>query len=124
MNTISIVGRTTTDINVKTQGETKFATFQIAVRRNFKNSKGEYDTDFIPCIISGKPSEIFAQYVKKGDKIAIRGALRSQTRTEGEGENAISKTFYSVSVEDFEFLEAKKADPVKSEVEDELPFDA
>lgn len=123
MNTISIVGRTTVDIEVKEQGETKFATFQIAVRRNFKNSKGEYDTDFIPCIISGKPSEIFAQYVKKGDKIAIRGALRSQTRTEGEGENATTKTFYSVSVEDFEFLEPKKADPVKSEVEDELPFD-
>jgi single-strand DNA-binding protein len=123
MNTISIVGRTTVDIEVKTQGETKFATFQIAVRRNFKNSKGEYESDFIPCIISGKPAEILAQYVKKGNKIAVRGALRSQTRTEGEGENATSKTFYSVSVEDFEFLEPKAPEPVKAEVEDELPFD-
>lgn len=120
MNTISIVGRTTTDIEVKTQGETKFATFQIAVRRNFKNSKGEYDSDFIPCIISGAPSEILAKYVKKGHMIGIRGALRSQTKGEGDEK----KTYYSVSVEDFEFLEKKEADPVKAEIEDELPFEA
>lgn len=117
MNKIELIGRTTTDIEVKTSGETKYATFQIAVRRNFKNSKGEYDTDFLPCIVSGGAAEVFGKYVKKGDQIGLIGSLRSKTTEE----NGAKKTLYSIAIDDFFFLEKKEV-PNKAP-EDELPFE-
>lgn len=120
MNKIELIGRTTNDLEVKTAGETKYATFQLAVRRNFKNNKGEYDTDFLPCIISGNTAEVLSKYVKKGDQIGIIGSLRSKT-VEKDGDK---KTHYSIAVDDFFFLEKKEgsgniapSDPSK------LPFE-
>ena len=121
MNSISVIGRITNDIELKKVGETEFVAFQIAVRRNFKNAAGEYDSDFLPCIVSGKPAETFAKFLKKGNLIGIRGSLRSQTK-EKDGQKV---TFYSISIDDFDFLE-KKPDPKaeKASAEAEVPFES
>lgn len=121
MNKIELVGRTTNDIELKTAGETKFCAFQIAVRRNFKNKQtNQYDSDFLPCIVSGGAAETFAKYVKKGDQIAIVGSLRSKQITEDSGEK---KTFYSIAVDDFMFLEKKPEASAPATAVDDLPFE-
>lgn len=116
MNTISIIGNITKDPELKATANNKYIAFTIAVQRNYKNKEGKYDTDFIPCLISGKPAETFAKYVKKGNKLAITGALNSKT-VEG-------KTYYTVMVSAFDFLTTTKHDAEPTIAPDsEIPFD-
>ena len=48
----------------------------IAVTRAFKNSDGEYETDFIPVTLFGAVSETTFEYCKKDDIIGIRGRVQ------------------------------------------------
>lgn len=116
MNTISIIGNITKDPELKATASNKYIAFTIAVQRNYKNKAGNYDTDFIPCLITGKPAETFAKYVKKGNKLAITGALNSKT-VEG-------KTYYTVMVSAFDFLTVKHdtAEPTIAP-DSEIPFE-
>ena len=47
MNRVILTGRLTKDIEVKQKGETTIGKFSIAVNRPYKNSEGEYETDFL-----------------------------------------------------------------------------
>ena len=48
LNQIVLVGRILKDVEM--EGETK-AIVTLAVPRSYKNADGEYDTDFIPCVL-------------------------------------------------------------------------
>lgn len=76
MNTVMLVGHLTQDPHLITfDGKTKIVA-SIAVRRNYKNSDGEYVEDFIPVTIwQGVASQI-CELCKKGDAIAIKGIVR------------------------------------------------
>lgn len=51
----------------------------LAVRRDYKNKNGEYDTDFIDFEIWGAQADYLVNYAKKGSKITISGCLRKET---------------------------------------------
>lgn len=53
----------------------KVSNITIAVPRNYKNSEGEYETDFIDCTLWQGIAENTAEYCKKGDIIGIKGRL-------------------------------------------------
>lgn len=98
----------------------------LAVRRNYKNKKGEYDTDFVNILFFGKRAEFVEKYTKKGSKILVHGSL--QTRTyEVDNEK---KYITEVMVEEVEFVQPieKKEEQPKMETEeydstdDEDPF--
>lgn len=76
MNTVMLVGHLTQDPHsITIYGKTKIVA-SIAVRRNYKNSDGEYVEDFIPVTIwQGVDSQI-CELCKKGDTIAIKGMVR------------------------------------------------
>ena len=57
----------------------------IAVRRNSKNEKGEYDTDFITLVIWGVQAEYINQYTSKGDKIELVGRWQHRAYQDKEG---------------------------------------
>ena len=57
----------------------RVAQLTLAVPRSFKNMKGEYDTDYIPCVLWKGVAENTAEYCKKGDLVGIKG--RIQTRS-------------------------------------------
>lgn len=80
LNQSILVGRIVRDPEVReTENGNKVTNITLAVQRPYKNINGEYDTDFISCVLWKGVAETTAEYCKKGDLIGIRG--RIQTRT-------------------------------------------
>lgn len=67
MNAIHLVGRLTKDPEMKyiPGTETESTTFQLAVRRNYKDKEGNYKSDFIPIQVLGKKSYTCSKLFKK-----------------------------------------------------------
>ena len=59
----------------------KFTILNVMVLRNFKNEKGEYETDFIDCTAYGKFAENVCEHVKKGYTIAVNGRIQNLSNT-------------------------------------------
>ena len=79
LNQSILVGRIVRDPEVReTESGNKVTNITLAVQRPYKNINGEYDTDFISCVLWKGVAETTAEYCKKGDLIGIRG--RIQTR--------------------------------------------
>ena len=68
MNKVLLTGRLVKDCELmKTDSGTSVTKNSVAVRRDFKNSNGEYDTDFIDFVAFGTTAEYLASYGKKGN---------------------------------------------------------
>lgn len=109
MNAIHLVGRLTKvpDMIYLPGTETASTNFQIAVRRNFKNREGKYDSDFIQVQVLGKPAEAAANYLRKGNRCAVDGRLQIDNwKDEKSGE---WKSFTKVIATNVEFLESAQA---------------
>ena len=108
INNVVLVGRLTRAVDLRyTSNGTAYASFTVAVERNFKNQNGEKETDFINCAMWRKAAENLANYTKKGSLIGVEG--RIQTRNY---ENEQGKRVYVTEVlaEKFSFLESAKKD--------------
>lgn len=106
LNHAIIVGRIVRDPELKeTENGKKLANITLAVPRSFKNQKGEYDADFINCVLWKGIAESTAEYCKKGDLVGVKGHL--QTR-EYETENAEKRHVIEVVAEKVTFLSSKR----------------
>jgi single-strand DNA-binding protein len=103
MNKIVLLGRLTRDIELRQAGETSVANFSLAVNRTFKRD-GEPDADFFNCVAFGKRAETLAQYVHKGNQLAVEGHVQMGQYTNKDGANV--KTF-EVVVDCFDFIGSK-----------------
>lgn len=106
MNNVSLIGNLTRDPEIRySQGErpTAIATFTIAVNRKYKR-EGEPDADFLRCVAFGKVAELIEKYFSKGNKIGLRGWIRT-----GSYQNKDGVTVYTtdISVEDIYFVESR-----------------
>ncbi|MGM9923463.1 MAG: single-stranded DNA-binding protein, partial [Bacillus sp. (in: firmicutes)] len=100
MNVITLTGNAVKDIEIKiTPNGKTVASGTIAVKRDFKNQQGEYETDFINYTALGKTGEIMANYVKKGDKFGISGRLQIR-KWEKDGK---TQYYTEVIVNNFDF---------------------
>jgi single-strand DNA-binding protein len=99
MNVITLTGNATKDVTLR-EGS-KVANGTIAVRRDFKNQEGEYETDFINFVALGGLSEVMAKHIKKGNKFGITGRLQIRTYQQ----NGETKYFTEVVVSSFDFPE-------------------
>lgn len=76
MNTAVISGNIATDIELKfTPSNVPVCSFNVAVRKNYKNADGEYGTDFIPCVAWRNNAEFISKYFSKGQGIIIGGSI-------------------------------------------------
>jgi len=106
LNQTVIVGRIVRDLEVKeTENGNKVAQLTLAVPRSFKNMDGQYETDFIPCVLWKGIAENTAEYCKKGDLVGIKG--RIQTR-DVELDEETRKKYVEVIAEKVTFLSSKK----------------
>lgn len=86
MNQSTYVGRLTKELDIKeTKSRTKVLPFDIAVQRDFKNSNGEYDTDFISCLAFNKTAEFLVNYAKKGYLIGVEGRMQNNNYEREDG---------------------------------------
>ena len=87
MNTITLLGRTTSAIELKqTQAGKSVASFSLAVKRPYTKDT----TDFYNICAWGNTAELLARYVNKGNQICIRGYLTNRDWTDKQGNKRIS----------------------------------
>jgi single-strand DNA-binding protein len=105
MNVITLTGNATKDVELRfTPNGKGVANGTIAVRRDFKNQNGEYETDFINFTALGGLSEVMANHIKKGDKFGINGRLQIR---KWEKDNGDKQYFTEVIVNGFDFPDKK-----------------
>ena len=86
MNVVVLVGRITKDIEVRyTEKDLAVSNFTIAVRKDYKNVNGEYESDFINCVSFGNISEYLKKYAIKGNLIAVSGRIQTRNYEDKEG---------------------------------------
>ena len=90
LNQLILVGRLAQDIQInKTDNGKKVATLTLAVPRSFKNMEGNYDTDFIRCIVWDSVAENTKEYCKKGDIVGLKGRIQSRVIEKEEQKETI-----------------------------------
>lgn len=106
INKVILVGRLTRDPEIKyLEDGNAVATITLAVNRNFKNSQGEYDTDFLNCTLWKKNAENTANYCKKGSVVGVTGRIQTRNYENKEG----TKVYVTeVIAEGVKFLSTKK----------------
>ena len=107
LNQAVLVGRIVKEPELRDTDRGKVSNITLAVPRSFKNSNGEYDTDFISCVLWKGVAESTAEYCKKGDLVGIKG--RIQTRNV-ELEDETRKQFVEVIAEKVTFLSSRKSE--------------
>ena len=76
LNQVVLVGRVVYDLELKKNDSGKrFLVLTLAIPRSFKNMEGNYDTDFIRCIVWDSVAENTSEYCKKGDIVGLKGRL-------------------------------------------------
>lgn len=105
LNQIVLVGRLVKNVELEKEGEKDTTIITIAVPRSYKNENGEYDTDFIDCVLWNGVARNTAEYCRKGDVIGVKGRL--QTRNI-ENEDGSKNKITEVIAEKVTFLSSKK----------------
>lgn len=78
MNIAIIRGIITKDIELKkTTSGTAAINFCVAVKRDYKNADGQYESDFISCKCFGSTAEMISKYFHKGSGIIIEGRIQT-----------------------------------------------
>ncbi len=79
LNQVVLVGRLVRNPELRTTENNKnVTTVTLAIPRSFKNMNGEYDTDFIDCILWENTAKSTSEYCHKGDIVGIKGRLQSR----------------------------------------------
>ena len=92
MNLVCLTGNLTKDIVLEKVGkdQTSKASFTLAVSRDYKNSKGEYETDFPKVTVWRNSADYLAKYAGKGNvHIAFRYTSSSKAAATWEIKNLI-----------------------------------
>lgn len=103
MNIITLIGRTTNQIELKrTQQGKAVVSFSLAVKRPFAKDT----TDFFTVCAWDKQAELLSKYVDKGNQVAIRGHLTNRSWQDQQG----NKRYATEVVADEVYFVDSKAD--------------
>lgn len=108
MNKFIGIGRLTQDVELKTTNSNKsYVQNKIAIKNDYKNSDGKYDSEFINIVLWNKTAEFLVQYANKGSRIAVEGRLTNRSYDKQDGTKGYITEVVCNSVE---LLESKKTD--------------
>jgi len=78
LNRVVLIGRLTKDPDLRyTTSGVPVTRFTLAVNRNFTNSQGEREADFIPITVWRGQAENCAKYLAKGRLVAVSGRIQT-----------------------------------------------
>lgn len=126
MNKLFLMGRLTKDPDIK-GSDKPVARFSIAVDRRYKDSNGNYPTDFFNLVSFGRCAEFVEKYLKKGTKVVVEGEIWNNNY-EKDGKKVYQDQLIANNVE---FAESKKSQENNTDDdgfqaidgdEDSLPF--
>lgn len=125
MNKFIGIGRLTKDVELRTTNSGKSVmSNSIAIRNDYKNADGDYDSEFINIQVWGKTAEYLYNYARKGSPIAIEGRVQTRSYDDADGNTRYTTEVVCNSVE---LLESKKtaennADSVEHTAEANDPY--
>ena len=102
LNQLILVGRLTGEPKKEEKHGNQVYYITLAVQRNYKNIDGEYENDYIDCILWKGIGSTTMEYCHEGDVIGVKGRL--QTGMNGK------KKETNVIAEKITFLSSKKGD--------------
>lgn len=117
MNKTFLIGRLTKDPELRyTESNKAIANFTIAIDRQYTNSQGEKETDFINIVTFQKQAENVKKYVSKGSQVAVDGRIQTRNYEDKDG-----KRIYVTEViaDRVQFLDTKSVKEEKS-LDDEV----
>ena len=101
MNAVTLIGRLTKDVDLKTSGSTSVARFTIAIDRGKDRSGEDMGADFPSIVCFGKTAENCERFLKKGRLVGVQGRIRTG-KYEKNGQTVYTTDVYADRVE---FLE-------------------
>lgn len=108
LNQTVIVGRLVKEPELReTESGNKVTNITLAVPRSYKNMHGEYETDFISCVLWKGIAENTVEYVKKGDLLGVKGRIQSRSY---QLEDETKKFVTEVVAEKVTFLSTKRSE--------------
>jgi single-strand DNA-binding protein len=108
MNHVSLVGRLTSEPETKELNDGTYRTIiNVAVPRDYKNSDGEIEADYVRCVLWNGIASATKNYCHKGDLVGIKGKFQSRVY---ETENNEKKHILEVVVEKITFISKKRAE--------------
>ena len=119
MNSIALVGRLVAEPEFKElEDGKKVSNMTLAVPRSYKNENGEYEADFVDCVLWSGVAETTAEYCKKGDIVGVKGRIQTNNYETEDGEKRKST---SIVAEKVTFLSSKsKEDDIEKSNDDDL----
>lgn len=113
MNRIELIGRLTTDVELRfTSGGMAYTKMSLAVDRRYSKERKEQDrkdnkptADFPRVILLGKNAENAAKYLAKGAMVAVEGHIRTNSFENAEGQKVFTT---EVFCERLQFLDHGK----------------
>ena len=106
LNQTVLVGRLTSDPQINEVEDKKKVNITVAVPRPYKNTNGEYDTDYIDCELWNAIATQSAEFLHKGDIVGIKGRIQTEEVKSGK-----TKTYKQIIIaEKVTFLSSKKGE--------------
>ena len=115
MNKVILTGNLVKDLELKYTNNNK-AVLQntIAVRNDFKNANGEYESQFINIEVWNKTAEFLNKYAGKGSKVLVEGKIVTRNYTKQDG---TKRYVTNIAVEKVELLDTKKQETTPAQTE-------
>jgi len=109
INLVTLGGSVGQDPVIREAGNSKVATFSIAVNEEYKNKQGEkvQNTHWFNCEAWAGLAGLIEQYVKKGSNVYVQGTLAMDKYDDKDGN---SRTAVKVKIRDLQFLPGGKKD--------------
>ena len=120
MNKVILSGRLVRDIELRNTPSGKEVVANcIAVQRDYKNSNGEYDSDFINIVVWGQSAIYLKTYAAKGDRAELVGRWQTRTYEDNNGQN---RTVSECIVESITVFSSKPKEEKKKPTLEEIDY--
>lgn len=121
MNKTLITGRIANDLELKkTQSNKSVLHFTVAVKRDRKDSEGNYNADFIEVQCWEQKAEYLSNYAKKGTMVGVCGRLETNTYENKNGQKIKSVFIQAESVEILSQPQQKEEPVQDNQVDDSM----
>ena len=108
MNKVILIGNICHNMEIRyTANNIAVLQNSIAVRNEFKNANGEYESEFVNIVVWKQTAEFLNKYANKGSKIAVEGRLTTRNYEKQDGTRGY---ITEVVADKVELLENKKSD--------------
>jgi len=121
MNKAFLIGRLTRDPELRySSNNAPIVNFTIAIDRQYTNSEGQRDTDFINIVAFQKQAENISKYVSKGSLVAVDGRIQTRNYEDKDGKRVYVT---EVVADRVQFLDTKNSSSNREKADDVSPAD-